>query len=170
MGESTGEYQGLSHRKKRIDYIICVGLNIASEEHDYFMLHHETGAMFSRSAITIPNSEAGYKKFHLDISVFCGATCDSNVRVGLEFTGIYHNNIIRFLLLQNYDIMINPILTNMARKAAKVHSAKNDSLDEQTICKYMIDHSDKFSSYTLSLYHKEALKSLPRKYFLLLKI
>ena len=57
----------------------------------------------------------------------------------------------------------------MARKAAKVHSPKNDNLDAQTICKYMIDHSDKFSPYTLSLYHNEALKSLSRKRFYIIE-
>lgn len=150
--------------------MIYVGIDIASEKHDYFMLQQETGVVFSRSAITIPNSEVGYKKLHSDISAFCGATNDSKVRIGLESTGIYHTNIIRFLLEQNYDVMmINPILTNMARKAAKVHSAKNDNLDAQTICKYMIDHSDKFSPYTLSLYHNEALKSLSRKRFFIVE-
>ncbi len=150
--------------------MIYVGIDIASEKHDYFMLQQETGVVFSRSAITIPNSEVGYKKLHSDISAFCGATDDSKVRIGLESTGIYHTNIIRFLLQQNYDVMmINPILTNMARKAAKVHSAKNDNLDAQTICKYMIDHSDKFSPYTLSLYHNEALKSLSRKRFFIVE-
>lgn len=150
--------------------MIYVGIDIASEKHDYFMLHHETGAVFSRSSITIPNSESGYKKLHSDIQSFCGATGDSNVRIGLESTGIYHTNIIRFLLEQNYDVMmINPILTNMARKAAKVHSAKNDNLDAQTICKYLIDNPDKFSPYTLSLYHNEALKSLSRKRFFIVE-
>ena len=150
--------------------MIYVGIDIASEKHDYFMIHHETGTVFSRSAVTIPNTEAGYKKLHSDISAFCGATGDSNVRIGLESTGIYHTNIIRFLLQQNYNVMmINPILTNMARKAARVHAAKNDNLDAQTICKYMIDHSDKFSPYTLSLYHKEALKSLSRKRFFIVE-
>lgn len=150
--------------------MIYVGIDIASEKHDYFMLQQETGVVFSRFAITIPNSESGYKKLHSDITAFCGATGDSKVRIGLESTGIYHTNIIRFLLEQNYDVMmINPILTNMARKAAKVHSAKNDNLDAQTICKYMIDHSDKFSPYTLSLYHKEALKSLSRKRFFIVE-
>lgn len=150
--------------------MIYVGIDIASEKHDYFMLQQETGVVFSRSAITIPNSEVGYKKLHSDISAFCGATDDSKVRIGLESTGIYHTNIIRFLIEQNYDVMmINPILTNMARKAAKVHSAKNDNLDAQTICKYMIDHSDKFSPYTLSLYHNEALKSLSRKRFFIVE-
>ena len=149
--------------------MIYVGIDIASEKHDYFMIHHETGTIFSRSAVTVPNSDAGYKKLHSDISAFCGATGDSKVRIGLESTGIYHTNIIRFLLEQNYDVMmINPILTNMARKAAKVHSAKNDNLDAQTICKYMIDYSDKFSPYTLSLYHNEALKSLSRKRFFII--
>ena len=146
--------------------MIYVGIDVASEKHDYFMIHKETGVVFSRSAIKIPNTETGYKKLHSDISAFCGATNDSKVRIGLESTGIYHTNIIRFLLEQKYDVMmINPILTNMARKAAKVHSAKNDNLDAQTICKYMIDNSDKFSPYTLSLYHNEALKSLSRKRF-----
>ena len=150
--------------------MIYVGIDIASEKHDYFMIHHETGTIFSRSAVTVPNSDAGYKKLHSDISAFCGATGDSKVRIGLESTGIYHTNIIRILLEQNYSVMmINPILTNMARKAAIVHSAKNDNLDAQTICKYMIDHSDKFSPYTLSLYHNEALKSLSRKRFFIVE-
>jgi len=61
--------------------------------------------------------------------------------------------------------MINPILTNMTRKASKVHSPKNDNLDSQTICKYLVDNQDKFSPYTTTLYHKQALKSLSRKRF-----
>lgn len=146
--------------------MIYVGIDIASEKHDYFMLQAETGIVFNRSSVTIPNSVDGYKKLHTDISAFRGATGDSNVRIGFESTGIYHTNIIHFLLEQNYNVMmINPILTNMARKASKVHSAKNDNLDAQTICKYMIDNSDKFVPYTLSLYHNEALKSIARKRF-----
>lgn len=146
--------------------MIYVGIDIASEKHDFFMIQAETGITFSKSSITIKNSDDGYKKLHKSIRAFCGATCDSQIRIGLESTGIYHTNIISFLLSQNYQVMmINPILTNMARKASKVHCPKNDNLDSQTICKYMIDNSDKFSPYTLSLYHNEALKSLSRKRF-----
>ena len=78
--------------------MIYVGIDIASEKHDYFMIQQETGVVFSRSAITIPNSEVGYKKLHADISAFCGATDDSKVRIGLESTGIYHTNIIHLRL------------------------------------------------------------------------
>lgn len=146
--------------------MIMVGIDIASEKHDYFMLQKETGIVFRSSSVTIGNNEAGYKKLHSDIQSFCGATGDSNVRIGLESTGIYHTNIITFLVSQNYKVMmINPILTNMARKASKVHAPKNDNLDSQTICRYLVDHPDEFSPYTPTLYHNSALKSIARKRF-----
>ena len=150
--------------------MIYVGIDIASEKHDYFMIQSETGIVFNSKSITVTNTEEGYKKLHRDITAFCGATGDSKVHIGLESTGIYHTNIINFLLAQNYEVMmINPILTNMARKASKVHAPKNDNLDSQTICKYLIDNLDRFLPYTLSLYHNEALKSLSRKRFFIVE-
>ena len=150
--------------------MIIVGIDVASEKHDYFMLRKETGEYFSSSAITIPNNEAGYKKLHRDIQSFCGATGDSKVRIGLESTGIYSTNIIAFLLEQNYEtMMINPILTNMTRKASKVHSPKNDNLDSQTICKYLVDNESSFAPYTPTLYHIQSLKSLSRKKFFIVE-
>ena len=150
--------------------MIVVGIDIASEKHDFFMLQQETGIVFSKTATTILNSDLGFKRLHSDIQSFCEATGDSNVRVGLESTGIYQANIIAFLIAQDYQVMmINPILTNMARKASKVHCPKNDNLDSQTICKYLIDHTDEFLPYTLSQYHISALKSLSRKRFFVAK-
>ena len=51
--------------------MIFVGIDIASEKHDYFMIQAETGLVFSSSSITIRNSEEGYKKLHNDITAFC---------------------------------------------------------------------------------------------------
>ena len=146
--------------------MIIVGIDVASFKHDYFMIRKETGVTFSKRSVTIPNSEAGYKKLHEDIQSFCGAAGDQDIRIGLESTGIYHTNIITYLIGLGYQVMmINPILTNMARKAEKVHAPKNDNFDSQTICKYMIDNSDDFSPYTLSLYKIQTLKSISRKRF-----
>ena len=146
--------------------MIIVGIDIASMKHDYFMIQADTGVVFSGSSITVTNSEEGYKKLHGDIHAFCGATGDQEIRIGLESTGIYHTNIIAFLIAKGYQVMmINPILTNMVRKASKVHAPKNDNLDSQTICKYMIDNPDKFLPYTLSLYKFQTLKSICRKRF-----
>ena len=144
--------------------MIIVGIDIASQKHDYFMIQKDTGVVFSSSSVTIPNNEHGYKKLHSDILSFSGAIGDSDIRIGLESTGIYHTNIIAFLIAHDFQVMmINPILTNMARKSGKVHSQKNDNLDSQVICKYLIDHSDELTPYTPTLYHRLNLKSLSRK-------
>ncbi len=165
MGKVAQGAPGLLLYSRRAVMII-VGIDVASEKHDYFMLRKETGEVFSSSAITIPNNEAGYKKLHTDIQTFCGAMGDSKVRIGLESTGIYHTNITAFLLEQNYEtMMINPILTNMTRKVSKVHTPKNDNLDAQTICKYLVDNESKFAPYTPTLYHIQSLKTLSRKRF-----
>ena len=146
--------------------MIAVGIDIASKKHDYFMIQSGTGLTFKRSSVTIDNNESGYKKLHKDIQAFSGATGDSDILIGLESTGIYHTNIIAFLIGCDYKVMmINPILTNMARKSNKVHSQKNDNLDSQVICKYLIDHSDELTPYTPTLYHRLNLKSLSRKRF-----
>lgn len=42
--------------------MIYVGIDIASEKHDFFMIQAETGITFSKSSITIKNSDDGYKK------------------------------------------------------------------------------------------------------------
>jgi transposase len=127
------------------------------------MIQKDTGIVFSSSSVTIPNNEHGYKKLHSDILSFSRAIGDSDICIGLESTVLYHTNIIVFLIANDFQVMmINPILTNMARIVAKVHSPKNDNIDSQTICKYMIDHLDKFSPY---IYHKQMLKSLSRKRF-----
>ena len=41
--------------------MIYVGIDIASEKHDFFMIQAETGITFSKSSITIKNSDDGYK-------------------------------------------------------------------------------------------------------------
>ena len=78
--------------------MIIVGIDVASLKHDYFMIQAETGVVFRGSSITIANCESGYKKLHEDIQTFCGATRDHEIRIGLESTGIYHTNIITFLI------------------------------------------------------------------------
>ena len=53
----------------------------------------------------------------------------------------------------------------MTRKASKVHTPKNDNLDAQTICKYLVDNEGGFVPYTPTLYHIQTLKTLSRKRF-----
>ena len=145
--------------------MIYVGIDVASEKHDFFMMTSE-GEVFTKRSISIPNNQNGYEKLHKCIQQFCGVSQDSNVRIGLESTGFYHFNILFYLLKKKYAVtVINPLLTNMYKKSRKVHSPKNDNLDSQSICMYLCDNRNDFKPYTLKSYHTEALKSLSRDRF-----
>ena len=145
--------------------MIYVGIDVASEKHDFFIMN-SNGELYTSHSVTIPNTDEGYKKLHKSIQEFCGASNDYQVRIGLESTGFYHRNILAFLLEKEYSLMvINPILTNMYKKSIKVHIAKNDNLDSMYICKFLQSPDTVFTPYTLISYHSEALKSLSRERF-----
>ena len=149
--------------------MIFVGIDVASDKHDFFITN-ELGEVYSKCSITIDNSILGFKKLHKSITEFCEANNDYKVRIGLESTGFYHLNIIKYLLDNNFEVMlINPILTNMFKKSKRVHSAKTDNIDSQYICKYLLDTKQDFKPYTITSYHTEGLKSLSRERFCLVE-
>jgi len=149
--------------------MIAVGIDIASEKHDYTIVS-STGTIFNKHSITIPNSDEGIKKLHNDITSFCGVMKDSNVRIGLESTGIYHLNILNSLVKLGYSVMvINPSLINSLKKSKDVSPAKNDNLDSKAVCQFLLDPFIDFNPYTIKSYHIEALKSLSRERFRLVK-
>ena len=149
--------------------MIYVGIDVASEKHDFFIIS-DLGVIYTKHSITIDNNEDGYKKLHKSIKEFCGECNDSKVRIGLESTGFYHRNITYFLLQKEYDVMIiNPALINLYKKSRKVHTAKNDNIDSIAICKYLQDNEDSFKPYTAISYHTEALKALSRDRFSLVE-
>ena len=149
--------------------MIYVGIDVASQKHDCFIMR-DTGEVFSKKAFTIKNDIEGYKKLHNSINQFVESTKDSNVRIGLESTGHYSKNILLYLIKQGYQTtLINPILTNMDRKASSVRKTKNDKIDAEAICKFLDKNRLDFKPYTLLSYHIDALKSLTRQRFSLVK-
>lgn len=151
------------------DTMIYVGIDVASQKHDCFIMR-DTGEVFSKKAFTINNDIEGYKKLHNSISQFVESTKDSNVRIGLESTGHYSKNILLYLIKQGHQTtLINPILTNMDRKASSVRKTKNDKIDAEAICKFLDKNRLDFKPYTLLSYHIDALKSLTRQRFSLVK-
>ena len=148
--------------------MIYVGIDIASDKHDYYMVH-DSLTPFSRNSITIPNTISGFKKLQKDIVTFCGVMKDSKVSIGLESTGIYHKAILSYLINNGYKVtLINPILTNMDKKSRHVHNPKNDNIDSKAICTFLLNSKD-LKSYTLTSYHTESLKSLSRERFKLVE-
>ena len=142
--------------------MIYVGIDVASKKHDIVIIN-ETGEIFNKH-FTVLNSMKGYKKLLSEMSSAKEFFNDSQVRIGLESTGHYSRNILYFLILKGYSVtLINPLLTNMDRKASSVRKTKTDSIDAKAICMFLLRNQNDFKPYTLLSYHIDELKILVRQ-------
>ena len=136
--------------------MICVGIDVAKDKHDCFILNSE-GVVLA-DAFTIPNNLEGFQTL-LDKLRDCSTPQDS-IKVGLEATGHYSYNILGFLLdngLATY--VLNPLRTNLYRKSLSLRKTKTDRVDARTIAAMLLSDTG-LKPYTDTAYHNEELKSL----------
>lgn len=141
--------------------MICVGIDVAKDKHDCFILNSE-GAVLA-DVFTIPNNLEGFNTL-LDKLRGCSTSQDS-IKVGLEATGHYSYNILGFLLdngLATY--VLNPLRTNLYRKSLSLRKTKTDRVDARTIAAMLLSDAG-LKPYTDTAYHNEELKSLTRYRF-----
>ena len=141
--------------------MICVGIDVAKDKHDCFILNSEGVAL--ADVFTIPNNLEGFNTL-LDKLRACCAPQDS-IKVGLEATGHYSYNILGFLLdngLATY--VLNPLRTNLYRKSLSLRKTKTDRVDARTIAAMLLSDTG-LKPYTDTAYHNEELKSLTRYRF-----
>jgi len=140
--------------------MIYVGIDVASKKHDCYIMSDVDEN--SNLLVTINNDIEGFTKLKETIYDFMSETNDK-VRIGLEATGHYSHNILHYLVREGFDTMqINPLLTNMERKASSVRKTKTDTIDAKSICMFLTRNKD-FKPYTIKQYHNAALKSLSRR-------
>jgi len=140
--------------------MIYVGIDVASKKHDCFIMSDKDKN--ANMLITINNDIEGFNKLKETICDFMAET-DDKVRIGLESTGHYSHNILHYLVREGFDTMlINPLLTNMERKASSVRKTKTDTIDAKSICMFLTRNKE-FKPYTIKQYHNAALKSLSRR-------
>ena len=147
--------------------MICVGIDVAKDKHDCFILNSEGVAL--ADVFTIPNNLEGFHTL-LDKLQACSTPQDS-IKVGLEATGHYSYNILGFLLdngLATY--VLNPLRTNLYRKSLSLRKTKTDRVDARTIAAMLMSCTTAQSDtglkpYTDTAYHNEELKSLTRYRF-----
>ena len=141
--------------------MICVGIDVAKDKHDCFILSSEGEVL--ADVFTIPNNAEGFDTLRQAIRR-CTRPADK-IKVGLEATGHYSYNILGFLLdcgLPTY--VINPLHTNLYRKSLSLRKTKTDRVDARTIATMLMSDVD-LKSYTDTSYHNEELKSLTRYRF-----
>ena len=141
--------------------MICVGIDVAKDKHDCFILSSE-GAVLA-DVFTIANNLEGFNTL-LDKLRDCSSPQDS-IKVGLEATGHYSYNILGFLLdngLATY--VLNPLRTNLYRKSLSLRKTKTDRVDARTIAAMLLSDVS-LKPYTATSYHNEELKLLTRYRF-----
>ena len=141
--------------------MICVGIDVAKDKHDCCSLSSEGEVL--ADVFTITNNRDGFETLLQQIRS-CARPTD-NIKVGLEATGHYSYNILRFLLdkgLTTY--VINPLHTNFYRKSLSLRKTKTDRIDARTIAAMLMSDVN-LKSYTDTVYHNEELKSLTRYRF-----
>lgn len=141
--------------------MVCVGIDVAKDKHDCFILNSE-GEVLS-DVFTIANNREGFETLLQKIR-FCTTPVDK-IRVGLEATGHYSYNILGFLLDKGMPtFVLNPLHTNLYRKSLSLRQTKTDRVDARTIASMLMSDVD-LKSYTDTAYHNEELKSLTRYRF-----
>lgn len=141
--------------------MISVGIDIAKDKHDCFIISSE-GEVLS-DVFTITNSREGF--LHLLQRIRDCTTPQDKIKVGLEATGHYSYNILGFLLdngLATY--VLNPLHTNLYRKSLSLRKTKTDRVDARTIAAMLLSNVG-LKPYTDTAYHNEELKSLTRYRF-----
>ena len=90
--------------------MILVGIDVAKNKHDCLIINSE-GEILANS-FTISNSLEGFQTLYSKIRS-CSRH-DSKIKIGLEATGHYSNNIAEFLLNKNFPVfIINPLHTSL---------------------------------------------------------
>ena len=141
--------------------MICVGIDVAKDKHDCFILSSE--GIVLADVFTIPNNLEGFNILLGKLQA-CSTPQDS-IKVGLEATGHYSCNILEFLLdngLATY--ILNPLRTNLYRKSLSLRKTKTDRVDARTIAAMLLSDVG-LKPYTDTAYHNEELKSLTRYRF-----
>ena len=141
--------------------MICVGIDVAKDKHDCFILSSEGEVL--ADVFTIANNRDGFEALLQQIHS-CTRPTDK-IKVGLEATGHYSYNILGFLLDKGlHTYVINPLHTNLYRKSLSLRKTKTDRIDARTIASMLMSDVE-LKSYTDTAYHNEELKSLTRYRF-----
>lgn len=109
--------------------MILVGIDIGKLSHVFCVMDSSTGEFLVEPAL-FKNNKDGFDLLLSKIKSFS----IENVLIGMEDTGHYHFNLLKFLLDAGYTVaLINPVTTDMTRKM-QLGATKDDDLDAQLIC------------------------------------
>ena len=133
-----------------------IGIDISKYKHDCFIAT-ETGEVVHNS-FSFENNSDGFAHF---LSILNSLDTNQEKRIGMESTGHYGNNLMRFLDEHNFSFMVfNPYLTEKFRQACSLRKTKTDKIDARIISQMLVSRD--YITYSSKSYHISSLKSLTR--------
>lgn len=139
--------------------MIYVGIDVAKDKHDCCIV--DSDGVIINGSLRICNSREGFELLYTSILSALSGQDISNVKIGLESTGHYSTNIQNYLYAKGFRLSIlNPLATNLFRKAQTLRKTKTDKTDALVIAKMLF--SDDTKSYSPVSYQIQELKSLTR--------
>jgi len=139
--------------------MIYIGIDVAKDKHDCCIV--DSDGVIINDSLRISNSREGYELLYSTILSALPNKDISNVKIGLESTGHYSANLQNFLHAKGFKLSIlNPLATNLFRKAQTLRKTKTDKTDALVIAKMLF--SDDTKSYSPVSYQIQELKSLTR--------
>lgn len=144
--------------------MIYAGIDVAKDKHDCLIT--DSDGMVLIQPFTIPNNRYGFEAF---LSNLRSCSLDfANIKVGLEATGHFSDNLLEFLISNGlHTTVINPLHTNLYRKSLSLRKTKTDTLDALSIVTML--RTECLKPYSQSSYHVRELKSLTRYRFSLVQ-
>ena len=144
--------------------MIYVGIDVSKDKHDCFAMNSDGEILIEK--LTFKNNYEGFYLLFNSISQLNEGM--DKIKVGLEATGHYSNNILNFLTTKGFNVyVINPLQTNLHRKGQSLRKTKTDKLDARFIATMLI--TDNLKPYSNISYHISELKSLVRHRFRLIQ-
>lgn len=135
-----------------------VGIDVASVKHDCCIINEKRMVVRSFSFL---NSNSGYANLLTSLEELPNQT---EIKIGLEATGIYSESLSAFLRRKGYDVAtINPLLIKKHQCATTLRKTKTDKADAKGIALYIAEMG--FQPDLLLSYHMQELKSLTRARF-----
>lgn len=135
--------------------MIYVGIDVAKDKHDCIIISSDGEII--KDSFTIKNNLEGFTKLIQAIP----DVPKNEIRVGIEATGHYSLNIMNFITEHQLPlIVLNPLQTNLFRKAHTLRKSKTDKIDARLIV--LMLQSGNFKPHSNVSYHLSELKSLTR--------
>ena len=148
--------------------MLNLGIDIASKKHDCCIMG-EKGEILA-SIFTFENNAKGFDILLKNVRTF--ERDFSQVKVGVESTGHYGDNLISFLKAKGFEVVVfNPLQVDLYRKAGTLRKTKTDKADAKFIAQMLLvsensaraDTMPEISELKALVRHRSRIKAMRTK-------